>query len=391
MALSTVQVNNKLVQYTQQINREYVRENLFSPYMGEAANAIIRLRMETKRGGEQINIPLVGRLVAQGKSTGTLVGSEEAIDDYRYRVWVDFARNAVKTNKYQQQIDSADVFGEAKPMLSDWGKELQRDETIEALMALPSESAPAGLASDAGQRTNGVLYDQATAAQRNTWNSDNQDRVLYGNTIANFNATHATALATVNNTNSNPTVPTDGVFTGQSIQLMKYMARHCFPRIRPFKVEDGREYFVLFAGGLPFRNAKRDLLVVNKDARPREGRAMNDNPIFQDGDLIYDGVIVREIPEIDEYVAQTWTSLLTAGATNVRVNPVFLCGQSAISFAWGQMAKPTFLKEDDYQFYTGTGVEMCYGIGKTFKKVPKTGTALKQWGVVTGFFGNTGL
>jgi hypothetical protein len=53
------------------------------------------------------------------------------------------------------------------------------------------------------------------------------------------------------------------------------------------------------------------------------------------------------------------------------------------------MAKPTFLKEDDYQFYTGTGIEMCYGVGKVFKKVPKTGSALKQWGVVTGFFGNT--
>jgi hypothetical protein len=36
MALSTVQSNNKLVKYTQEINREYVRENMFSPYMGEA-------------------------------------------------------------------------------------------------------------------------------------------------------------------------------------------------------------------------------------------------------------------------------------------------------------------------------------------------------------------
>jgi hypothetical protein len=389
MALSTVQSQNKLVQYTQQINREYVRENLFSPYMGEAINAIIRLRMETKRGGEQMNIPLVARLVGQGKSNGLLVGSEEAIDDYGFRIWVDYARNAVKTNKYQQQIDSADVFGEAKPLLSDWGKELQRDEIIEALMALPSESAPAGLQSDPGQRVNGILYQEATAAQQNTWNQDNSDRVLYGNTTANYNNTHATALATVNNTNTATPVPTDGVFTGQSVQLLKYLARHCFPRIRPFKIEDGREYFVAFAGGLPFRNLKRDLVVVNKDARPREGRAMNDNPIFQDGDLVYDGVIIREIPEIDEYVANTWTSLLTAGASNVRVNPVFLCGQSAATIAWGQMAKPTFLKEDDYQYFTGTGIEMCYGVGKVFKKHPKTSTPLKQWGVVTGFFGNT--
>ena len=36
MAMTTVDTNNKLVEYTQQINREFVRENMFSPYMSEA-------------------------------------------------------------------------------------------------------------------------------------------------------------------------------------------------------------------------------------------------------------------------------------------------------------------------------------------------------------------
>jgi hypothetical protein len=31
---------------------------------------------------------------------------------------------------------------------------------------------------------------------------------------------------------------------------------------------------------------------VNKDARPREQNGMDKNPLFQDGDQIYDGVIV---------------------------------------------------------------------------------------------------
>ena len=49
------------------------------------------------------------------------------------------------------------------------------------------------------------------------------------------------------------------------------------------------------------RDLKLDLAVVNKDARPREGRQVNgapDNVLFQDGDQIYDGVIVRLVPEI---------------------------------------------------------------------------------------------
>ena len=52
--MSNIQTNNKLVQYTTEINREYVRENLFSPYMGTDATSIIRLRNEAKKGGEQI-------------------------------------------------------------------------------------------------------------------------------------------------------------------------------------------------------------------------------------------------------------------------------------------------------------------------------------------------
>ena len=45
---------------------------------------------------------------------------------------------------------------------------------------IPSQAAPVGLGSTNGQRVNGVLFDAATAAQRNVWITDNQDRVLIG-------------------------------------------------------------------------------------------------------------------------------------------------------------------------------------------------------------------
>jgi hypothetical protein len=166
MAVTTVQSNNKLIKFTQQINREFVRENLFSPYMGDDINSIIRRRHELKQGGEQMNIPMVTKLSGAGKATGTLAGAEERIDNYGMRVWLDWWRHAVMTTKAEQQKDSADIFGEAKPLLSDRGKELQRDELIQALLALPSESAPANLGSDEGQRVNGILFRDSTAAQR---------------------------------------------------------------------------------------------------------------------------------------------------------------------------------------------------------------------------------
>jgi len=51
MAVTDIHSNNKLIKFTQQINREWVRENMFSPYMGDDLNAIIRRRMELKAGG----------------------------------------------------------------------------------------------------------------------------------------------------------------------------------------------------------------------------------------------------------------------------------------------------------------------------------------------------
>ena len=373
MAVTTVHTNNKLVKFTQEINREFVRENLFSPYMGDDLNAIIRRRYELKSGGEQMNIPIVARLSGTGVSTNTLVGNEERIDNYGMRAWIEWARNAVVTNKADQQKDSADIFGEAKPLLSDWGKELQRDEMIAGMMALPSESQPA-----AGVRVNGIQYDLATATQRNTWNADNSDRVLYGAAVSNYNATHATALANVDTTNDK--------FTAANLALLKRVAMGANPKIRPFKTRDGYEYYVAFAGMNPFRDLKASLETVNKDARPREQNGMDKNPLFQDGDQIYDGVIVRQVPEISSFVTNVWTTLKTAGASSARVEPVFLCGQQAMVQAWGQMAKPTFRKEDDYQFITGTGIEMAYGIAKMFKKHPDSGTKLVQWGMATGFY-----
>jgi hypothetical protein len=404
MAVTTISSNNKLIKFTQQINREFVRQNLFSPYMGEGLDAIIRLRHELKEGGEQINIPLVTKLNGAGKSTGVLAGAEERIDNYGMRAWIDWWRHAVVTTKAESQKDSADIFGEAKPLLSDRGKELQRDELIQALMALPSESAPVNLGSDEGQRVNGILFADATAAQRNTWLADNVDRVLFGNALTNHYS--ATTIATF--TSALSVVGTAQKFSATTVQMLKRRAELCSPKIRPYKTSDGYEYYVAFVGSYAFRDAQTDTAIntANRDARAREGRGMDSNPIFQDGDLLYNGVIIRKIPEISTAVTSAsggWSTLVSGGVSG-RIEPVFLCGQQTATVAFGQMAKPTFRKEDDYGFITGTGVEMAYGMAKMFKKhamyIPGTSTlnsdsaaglggglsSLVQWGMVTGFF-----
>lgn len=380
MALTSPHVNNEVIKFRQQIIREFVRENLFSPYMGEGPTSIIHRLSDLKGSGDQVNIPLVAALNGNAIGSGTLVGNEERIDNYGCRMYGDWARHAILGSKNLRHIESAPLFEQARPLLSEWGKSLQRDEIIAALMALPSESTPTNFRGVNGGRVNGILYENATATQLNTWAVANSDRVLYGSTTANYSGVHATDLAKVDTTADK--------FTGDTGALMKYLAKHTTPRIKPHMVKgQGREYFVAFHGSLTFRDLKADLKASNTDARPRD---VGKNPIFQDGDLIWDGVINVEVPEIDDFVDDVWTSLKTAGASSARVNPVFLCGQSAVAMPWLQMPNPTRRDETDYQFQKGVGLEMGYGIGKLFKKHPMDGTNLKQWGVVTGFFAASG-
>jgi hypothetical protein len=385
MALTTNASNNKLIVFRKQIWREYVRENLFSPYMGPSDNAIIRVITDLdkggKMGGEQINIPLSARLNAQGVASGPLVGNEEVLDNQGTRFWVDFARHAVAVTKADQNKSSIDLFGEFRPKLVDWGQEKQRDEICDGLYAIPSQSPPAGLSSNLGQRVNGVFFDAATAAQRNTWITDNADRILIGsgNTANLVAGNFASSMANI----------TSGMtLSGALVNRMKRSAKKANPRIRPFKLkENGTEWFVLFVGQEQFRDAQNDtdIKTANQNSRAREQQGYLKNPIFVDGDLLYNGVIIREIPELSLRLPVSYQAGgATAGSAGIQIAPAHLCGQSAVAWCWGEMPTPTFRKEDDYQFIRGVGVEMCYGVGKVAKL---NATAnFKDWGIFTGFF-----
>jgi Protein of unknown function (DUF4043) len=375
MALTTVQAQNKLVVFRKEVYREYIRQNLFSPYVGTELTAIIRVINDLKRGGEQINIPLIARLKAQAISTGALVGNEEAIDNFGDRMWIDWARNAVKITKSEEQRSSIDLFGQARPLLEDWGKELQRDEIVDAFYAIPlPNTQPAGLASINGQRVNGALFDAATAAQRNTWITDNADRVLVGGAQGNLSAGNfAASMANITSVMT---------LSATAALKAKRLAKLANPRIRPYKLKNGREYFVMFVNPLEFRDLQADATIINANtqARPREGDGLDKNPLFQDGDLLYNGIIFREIPELQVRLPVFY---VTAGSGAIQVAPSFLCGQGAMAWAWGRMPRPTFLKEDDYQFFRGVGVEMAYGMKKIAKQNPAGN--YKEWGVFTLF------
>ena len=86
---------------------------------------------------------------------------------------------------------------------------------------------------------------------------------------------------------------------------------------------------------------------------------------------MYDGVIIREIPEIDALVTSldgvsTTINLLTGGATTNRTAPCFLCGAQAVGFGLGQRPQIIVDSTYDYGFQPGVAVELKHDIDKLF-------------------------
>jgi len=378
VAVTSTHVNNQLVKWRTRIMREWRRGNFFSPYMDESPTAIIQVTNELKSGGDVLSIPIVGSLRGPGVSTGPLTGNEEKLDNYGMRLWVDWARNAVLLTRAQMRKSSFEQLEVVRPLLTEWGNAILRDEICQALMALPSESPPVNLGNEAtsGQRVNGIKYFEATEAQKDKWQNDNADRVLFGAARSNLVSTHAASLAMLDD-------PTDRA-SAKVLLLAKRMARGADPGITPYmdNEDQGREWFVVFAGSEAFRDLAADPAIVdaNTNARPRE-TSIDKNPLFADGDLQYRGIIIREVPEISDYCT------IPGGTPAANKQAMFLCGQNAVAVGWGQTPKPTQRSEDDYGFLIGRGVEAVWGVGKVFKKRdPESSTAaLLQWGIVTIF------
>lgn len=343
---------------------EYVRESGFRPYMGKSPMSIIVAKYELQsEAGKTINIPLILSLNGDGVSgSEVLDGQEEDLGNYNCALSVDWRRHGVRVPKSTSYKTDIDLFGAAKDMLRTWEADKLRTDIVTALGSLVTT----------GDTTVDLAGSDATA--RNAYAAGNADRLLFGKLKSNYSATFATALGNLDTT--------DDKCTAASMSLAKRMAKNADPKIRPFKVKaNGREYYVAYHGSRTFRDLKADstITAANREAREREGDGIEKNPLFQDGDLIYDGIIHVEIPEIDDVFGSGTYNLDGKGASSADVRPVFLCGAQAVGVAWGQ--EPTMRQDltKDYGFRPGVAVEELLRV----KKLAYNG---KQHGVLTAFF-----
>jgi hypothetical protein len=364
MANTTVASGNQVIKFRSDFFKEYFRDGRFDNETGKSNDNVHVIKNDKK----QISIPLVSRLDNQGKSgSSTLRGSGEALPNSNILLTPTYYRNAVEYDKEEGDKPAFELMTAAKPALMDWAQELKRDQIILACGAVSASDTY-------------IEYGDATAANHNTWAVANSDRILYGNATTNYSGVHATDLAKCDTTNDRA--------DGDIISLLKRIAKNARPRIRPIRVKNGREYFVAYVDSYVFRDIKTDLRTSHQNAMPRS----RDNILFQDGDIEWDGVIVKEVPEIADFIdggspivgegnetGANWSALATAGNSSTRVSPIFLCGQQATGFGLGQapniIVDPTW----DYNFQPGVAIECKHDIDKAFFSNDV------QHGVVTGW------
>jgi N4-gp56 family major capsid protein len=360
---------------------EYIRGNRLARYMGTDTNSVVQVREQlSKKKGESIVFELINRLQAPGKKNNqTLEGFEEDISQRSWELKVASYRHAVVVPEFEEQVTAITLRDAGREILMNWSMEHTRDKF---LAALGSKDA---VASGAGQNfTNGTgpgsglgntaTFQTANATALNAWAVENKDRTLYGALVSNYNATFATALLNVDSTADK--------LSSSAVSVMKRLAKNSNPKIRPIKVNGDEEWYVMFAGSEPFRDLKLDAnIIASRQYALERGEG---NPLFTDGDIIWDGVIVREIPEMSQ---NKWLAL---GASSIDVGEVYLCGAQALGYALAERWS-TRTQERDYQEKHGIAVRQVYEVGKIqFGTGATDTTTLKDNGLVTGFFSSVG-
>lgn len=368
MALNSISSGNKTTQFQKGVRREYVREGPFGPYVGPSVNDIIM----TNRNLKKLSIPLVGKIKGAGvRGSSQLAGNEVPMSNFDFVARPEYKRQGTLIDEEERELSEFDLFQEARPVLMDWQMELVRDETIQAMMGIMASGTYYNYGGEYGATDAG----EASAANCDTWVTANSDRILYGELKSNLSAgDHTTSLATIDTTNDK--------VDAAGISLIRRIAESANPLIKPYRTKDGKAWYVLFLGCLSFRDAKNDTTIAqaNREARPRD---VMENPIFTAGDLIYDGVIIKEVSDMDKFIdgtdpddpfAGVWganagggaDSLATAGNGSSRVAPGFLCGAQAIAWIIGRNASFRRRKEDDYGHLRGVGITMKHDIKKTY-------------------------
>lgn len=383
MAETTINSAHHVQKWTAETYMEFQRESGFIPFTGEGANNIIVSRKELVGGGQTINIPFFPDLTGDGVSgADVLEGNEEAASAQNEQVTVRFLRHATKFTKNDTSFVNFDLLKASKTLVKNWGKNKVRARIIDQLLSVRASGTGDNLyygkvtssstgpvitaANSAGAvvSIDGRSVTTASEANKDTWITNNADRVVAGSALANVTTDHSTTLGNCDTTNDTP--------RAAIVDLARSKAKLSNPKITPYMVDgDTNEWYVFFVGTRVFRYLEQDatILAADRESRARDAGALAKNPMFTGGELLYRGVMIKEIPEIPV--------LSAVGASSCDVGVGFLVGRQALAWGVGQEMK-SIEDTSDYEFRRGLGIEML----DAYKKI-HFGTNPVQHGVVT--------
>jgi hypothetical protein len=384
MAETTLNSAHYLQKWATQVWTEFQRESGFLPVTGEGSNNVIVSRKELVSGGQTINIPYFPDLTGDGVAgAGVLEGNEEAMTVHNEQVSVDFLRHATKFTKRDVSFVGFDVAKASKDGVKNWGRNKVRTRILNQLFSVRATGTGDNLyygkitssstgpeitaANSAGAVVviDGESVTTASEANKDTWITNNADRVVAGSLSSNVSTDHSTTLGTLDTTDDTP--------RAAILDLARSKAKLSSPRIQPYMVDgDSNEWYIFYCGTRVFRYLEQDptILQADREARARDAGALSKNPLFTGGELLYRGVMIKEIPEMPVLDA--------VGASSADVGVGFLVGRQAIAWAIGQ--EMTAIEDkSDYDFRRGIGVEML----DAYKKIHFNSSTPIQNGVVT--------
>lgn len=369
MADTRANANLTPEQWDDQYFTEYLTENRYAGEMGTNENNIIQVKENlTKKPGDRVNFALVNKLT-QDAVTGrdTMEGNEEDMGTRSFELAVNKRRNAVRVAEIDEQFSAISLREAGKFVLKEWSmKDTERLISI-ALGTLGGVTMTAANIALAGNQT-----------ALDAWLVDNADRVWWGNNA--YSSTDFSAgLATLSSGTAAERL------TIANIDSMKFIAQNkANPKIRPIRSEaNGKHYFLMYAHPLAFRDLKQDSALIQ--AQREVSLEMENNRLFKGGDLLWNGVIIKEAHDLYDY--STLTNLGESSTTTVV--PAFLCGAQAIGVAYARRWRSK-TEEFDYGDKHGVEISSIYGVGKmVFGSGADDRDDLKDHGIVTGLFASS--
>lgn len=384
--------NEFLPKYRRRYMEETLGRNYFSAHIGVEDTNAIQVIADNKDEGESIQFAFLRELDDNGVAGGMRLRGVEAVPKREKMVlkW-EYQRNAIALKRAEEKKSIVELAGSMTPLLQKWSKRMLRNRIVDALrMVAPDKTFATPLYTiDSGKVLSGfptLVQPTAavtpTSAETAAWLTNNQDRILFGLADANYSS-----LASLSVNLGNVTAGTDG----GSLDLLRKMhdrAKNANPFIEPLHWDDqDKTFYTCFTDTFTFRQIQKALQAVDTSARPRE-TGWENNPVYTGGDLVFDGLIIKEIPDLKPLVLDTvWRDRKESDSSGIKATSkgqIFLVGRQALALGIAQEPKPIEDK-DDYGMIKGFGIEEALGCNKFQRQDLTTATKFIDFGMVTAF------